>query len=142
MIIAIIVNLIIGLTIGIATSLVEKEALLFIYVTIHLFGNFFIPLIIASALYFFIKKYFKQMSGLLGVVAYSALLFIVIQAGLFFWSMLDVIVYNSGFENFTLKNIISDYNREFARLLLVIIFSAIAIPVADILIKKRNLAKA
>ena len=122
LIIAIVINLIISLTVGIAASIVEKTSLYFIYVGMLLFGSMFFPLLIATGLYFLIKHRLKKNYDWKGVVIYSFILLIVIQLGLIIWSMLAIIRYNLGFSRFTIQNIIDDYKKEFSGFFLITIF--------------------
>ena len=141
LIITIIIDLIISLTIGIIASFVERAPLYFIYIGMLILGSYFVPILIATALFFLVKRGLKRSYNFRNLIFYSFLLFFVIQLGLLIWSMLDVIRYNLGFSGFTIQRVISDYNREFARYILVTIFISFAIPVVDMLMSKRELSK-
>ena len=141
MFITIIIDLIISLTIGIIASIVERVPFYFIYIGMLIFGGYFIPILIATALFFLLKRGLKRRYNFRNIIYYSILLFFVIQFGLLIWSMLDVIKYNLGFSDFTFQSVIVDYNKEFARLILVTIFISFAIPAIDMLISKRHLSR-
>jgi hypothetical protein len=133
--VAVLVNLFISLVIGVSASFAEKEPFYFIYIGMLLFGSLFVPLIIASALYYFIARKMKAQAVLASRLLQPATLFVAIQIGLLIWAALEVALDDS------LKNIMNHYNREFGRMFWLTVFIAFAIPLTYFILDWRNKSK-
>jgi len=100
------------------------------YKTFFILGGYFFPILIASALYYFvIRKRFQNDSGI-AFFLQIILLFIIFQAGLFIWAALDV-MNSHGIFSLTLAAILSDYKKEFLPAAPLTILVALAYPLLD-----------
>ena len=101
------------------------------YKTFLILGGYFFPILIASALYYFvIRKRFQSASGITAFFLQAVLLFIIFQAGLFVWAALNVMNYH-GFFSLTIAAILSDYQKEFLPAVPLTILVALAYPLLD-----------
>jgi hypothetical protein len=119
----------------VSASFAEREPFYFVYIGILLFGSLFFPLIIASALYYFIARKIKAQAVLASRLLHSVTLFVVIQIGLLIWATLEVAL-DAG-----QKNIMNHYNREFGRMFWLTVFIAFAIPLTYFILDWRNKSK-
>ena len=101
------------------------------YKTFLILGGYFVPILIASALYYFvIRKRFQNDSGITAFFLQAVLLFIIFQIGLLFWAALDVMNYH-GFLSLTIAAILADYQKEFIPAVPLTILVALAYPLLN-----------
>lgn len=101
------------------------------YKTFFILGGYFFPILIASALYYFvIRKRFQNDAGIAAFFLQIVLLFIIFQAGLFIWAALDV-MNSQGIFSLTLAAVLSDYKKEFLPAAPLTILVALAYPLLD-----------
>ena len=101
------------------------------YKTFFIFGGYFFPILIASAIYYFgMRKRFQIDAGIAAFFLQVFLLFILFQVGLFAWAALNVMNYQ-GFFSLTIAAILADYQKEFLPAAPLTILVALAYPLLD-----------
>jgi len=107
----------------------------FLIVIIYMFGSIFIPTLIGVLLYQFIKKKLPIGNSTNRFILHIAILILILAIGVLLWTMLDVI------NNFTIKNLIEAFNRDFRGFIPFAFVIAVAIPAIDILLTRKSLVK-
>ena len=120
---------------GLISLYSEENSGIFLLVVIYMFGNIFIPTLIGVLLYQVIKKKLPIGNSTNRFILHITILILILVIGVLLWTMLDVI------NNFTIENLIEDFNRDFRGFIPFALVIAVAIPSIDILLTRKSLVK-
>ena len=118
---------------GIISLFSEENPGIFFIVVIYMFGNIFIPTFVGVVLYQVIKIKLPIGNSTNRFILHIAILILILVIGVLLWTMLDAI------NNFTIENLIENFNRDFRGFIPFAFVIAIAIPSIDILLTRKSL---
>lgn len=118
------------LCIGIGVSVLVSDQIAFaFYVSLLLFFNYFLPILIYTALYhFLLGKRHLHSSIVVSIILKALVLIVVSLVGLFIWALLEFFVIDS-IKNFSWKVIAEDFATEYVGYLPVALVLAFLIPI-------------
>lgn len=133
--VAVLVNILISLVLGVSALVVVHEPFYFIYIGLSLFGNLFFPLLVASALHYLVWTKTGYKASVRGFLLHSFVLFASLQIILMVWAALEVVW------DFSLENVAKHYNQEFGKMLWLTAFIALFIPLVYFILNKQSSLK-
>lgn len=110
-----------------------------LYVSIHFFGYFLIPTIIAVLLFLLLRKKTTLKTPLKTILLQACILIPLFILGLYIWATIDIL--SLPYEKLTWENIQQDFNSDFSVFLPETIAQAILIPVLDHWLTKQKSAQ-
>lgn len=108
-----------------------------LYMGFLIIGSSIVPVLIAVLLFQIVRRQINFKNQTKTLILRILILILIFALGLIVWSFIDVIIYNAGFSDLALQNVIEDFESQFLGFIPATLPVAIAIPAIDILIEEK-----